>query len=59
MNRHIKVGVKGVFCLWNSMCDTKKGSLLLRASISKVKATNTYEILDTLSTTPYPIVLTR
>ena len=25
MNRHIiKVGVKGIVCLWNSVCDTKK-----------------------------------
>ena len=42
MNRNIKVGVKGILCLWNSMCDAKKGSVLLRTGISKVKAKNTY-----------------
>ena len=25
--------MKGTLCLWNSMCDTKKGSLLLRTGI--------------------------
>ena len=29
------------------MCDTKKGSLLLRTGISKVKAKNTYVLIST------------
>ena len=42
MNGHIKASLKGILCLWNSMCDTKKGSLLLRTGMSKVKAKNAY-----------------
>ena len=34
--------MKVIFCLWNSTSDTKKGSLLRRTGISKVKSKNNY-----------------
>ena len=57
MNRPSNQRRHEVYYVWNCMCDTKKGSLLLRTGVSKVKATNTYVLNSKESGYPRPYIL--